>query len=359
MAKTIKNGERHSSFAAFIKPFLYKRKSLRVMPYSEVDQILINSDNVAYGVRYKRHGIPQIAHAAKEIILSAGTFSSPLLLMKSGVGPRNVLKEAGIPLKSELPGVGQNLRDHGAVILRFTANNPDRYSLPRIEEHNVERELKRFHSYKRRGYFTRLDVGPQAFIVSPQAKAKGESEWPDIQLVFQQSPLLGNDDVQNQNLAMQVVLNRLESVGEIGLNTTAYLEGERDDTKLALIDHRLFTKQHDMDSMLAGTYKHKWILTTSRHFTFMERYFSMLIFAAIKLGLKIMEETKHFKAMNVTYTHDSPDACMKIAPRSDEYWRCHIRERGWSWLHVTGTCKMGKFSDPMSVVDSKLRYALR
>jgi choline dehydrogenase len=59
-------------------------------------QILINEDKVAEGVLYKRHGIPQIAHASKEVIISSGTFSSPLLLMKSGVGPRDVLEKANV-----------------------------------------------------------------------------------------------------------------------------------------------------------------------------------------------------------------------------------------------------------------------
>lgn len=52
--------------------------------------------NVAYGVRYKRHGIPQIAHVTKEIIVSSGVISSPLLLMKSGIGPRTQLTKGGV-----------------------------------------------------------------------------------------------------------------------------------------------------------------------------------------------------------------------------------------------------------------------
>ncbi len=88
--------------------------------------------------------------------------------------------------------------------------------------------------------------------MSSQAKAKGQTNWPDIQLVFQQHPLLGDDEDAPQTLAMQVVVNRLESVGSVGLNTTAYLEGKRDDTQLALIDHRLFTKEHDTEVMIEG-----------------------------------------------------------------------------------------------------------
>jgi choline dehydrogenase-like flavoprotein len=81
--------------------------------------------------------------------------------MKSGIGPKEVLEAAKIPLKQDLPGVCQNLRDHAAVVLGFTATNPNRNVLPRINEVNVERELNRYQSNKKSGFFTRLDVGPQ------------------------------------------------------------------------------------------------------------------------------------------------------------------------------------------------------
>lgn len=76
---------------------------------------------------------------------------------------------------------------------------------------------------------------------------------------------------------------------------------------------------------------------------------------AIKLGLEVMEETTAFKSMNVTYSEDRPESCAKLEFRSDKYWRCYIFQRAYSWLHVTGTCKMGSDVDPEAVVDSKLR----
>lgn len=59
-------------------------------------QILLDNNKKANGVAYTRHGFPQIAYAQKEIILSAGAFSSPLLLMKSGIGPESVLNAAEV-----------------------------------------------------------------------------------------------------------------------------------------------------------------------------------------------------------------------------------------------------------------------
>lgn len=59
-------------------------------------KILLDDNKRAYGVAYTRHGFPQIATARKEIILSAGAYSSPLLLMKSGIGPESILNAAEV-----------------------------------------------------------------------------------------------------------------------------------------------------------------------------------------------------------------------------------------------------------------------
>jgi len=95
MTKLISRGQRQSTYLGYVKPYESTRNNLKVMRYSYAHEILIK-DKVAYGVVYSRHGIPQVAHASKEVIISSGTFSSPLLLMRSGVGPEDVLKEAGV-----------------------------------------------------------------------------------------------------------------------------------------------------------------------------------------------------------------------------------------------------------------------
>lgn len=151
---------------------------------------------------------------------------------------------------SDLKGVGKNFRDHGAVILRFTVNNPDTTLLQRLNEEDVEQEIMKYHESKRRGFMTRMDVGPQAFIVSSRAKADSEPHWPDLQIVFVQQPVIGKDLPQTTSL--QIILNRMKSSGEIGFNTTAYRNGDRDDLKLALIDFRLFSDPSDTEALIEG-----------------------------------------------------------------------------------------------------------
>ncbi|KAJ6644321.1 Glucose dehydrogenase [FAD, quinone] [Pseudolycoriella hygida] len=325
VAMSLKNGERESTYTAFVKPYQNSRSRLTVLTYSEVEEVLINSQKIAYGVLYRRHGIIQIAHASKEVIVCAGTISSPMLLMKSGIGPKEVLDKAQIPVVSNLKGVGKNFQDHGAVILHFTAKNPNTTLLQQLAEEDVETEIMKYQETKRRGFMTRMDVGPQAFIVSSRAERNSERYWPDLQIVFVQYPVIGKN--QPQPLSLQIILNRMKSSGEIGFNTTAYLNGARDDLNLALIDFKLFSEPTDVEALIEG----------------------------IQLGLRIMETTTPFRKMNVEYTETPPERCRSVPFRSQEYWRCYVSQRGYSWLHIVGTCSMGRKTDPMAVVDSKLR----
>jgi len=100
MHKLISRGQRVSTYNAYIKPIEGHRGNLTVVRYAYANEVLIDEERKAYGVAYTRHGIPQIAHASREVIISCGTFSSPLLLMRSGVGPSRVLNKAGVSCKN-------------------------------------------------------------------------------------------------------------------------------------------------------------------------------------------------------------------------------------------------------------------
>ncbi|ODM86531.1 Oxygen-dependent choline dehydrogenase, partial [Orchesella cincta] len=67
MAKAINKGQRSSAYYSYIQPIKNSRQNLTVLPYSLVTQVLIDDNKNAYGVIYERHGIPQIAHASKEV----------------------------------------------------------------------------------------------------------------------------------------------------------------------------------------------------------------------------------------------------------------------------------------------------
>lgn len=107
----IKNGRRHSAAQAFLKG-AEKRKNLTVITSARVVRILI-SDDQATGVELKKgKSSSQIILARKEVILSAGAFHSPQILMLSGIGDEEVLRKFNIDIIKNLPGVGKNLQDH-------------------------------------------------------------------------------------------------------------------------------------------------------------------------------------------------------------------------------------------------------
>ena len=118
--RIIQNGRRKSAARGYLHPAM-KRKNLTVRTHAHATEIVLEGKR-AVGVRYRkggRNGAPMEVRAAKEVILSGGTVNSPQLLQVSGIGPAPLLQSLGIAVKHDLPGVGENLRDHYAP--RFVA----------------------------------------------------------------------------------------------------------------------------------------------------------------------------------------------------------------------------------------------
>jgi choline dehydrogenase-like flavoprotein len=105
-----KRGRRWSAARGFLKPVL-NRKNIRLETGVLAERVLFDGKR-AVGVKYRQDGVGKIAKARGEVILSSGAVGSPQLLMLSGVGPAAHLREHGIPVVLEKPGVGSNLQDH-------------------------------------------------------------------------------------------------------------------------------------------------------------------------------------------------------------------------------------------------------
>ena len=111
MDMTVKNGVRWSTANAYLKPSL-NRPNLRLEMHALTKRVVMDGKR-ATGVEYvNKAGRTVVAHAAKDVILSAGPVNSPKLLMVSGIGPGAHLREHGIKVVHDLPGVGENLHDH-------------------------------------------------------------------------------------------------------------------------------------------------------------------------------------------------------------------------------------------------------
>lgn len=118
MDVTTQEGWRESVYRAYYED-TGRPSNLCIKKYAEVTKIHFDSLNgrtTAVGVTYKRHANTGTVTALKEVVLSAGVFGSPKLLLLSGIGPANDLMSLGIPVVKDLP-VGQNLQDHAYALV--------------------------------------------------------------------------------------------------------------------------------------------------------------------------------------------------------------------------------------------------
>lgn len=115
--RTIQDGKRESTAIAFLRP-IFNRTNLTIKTGALVSRILFEKTRTV-GVAYIQNGTEYQVRVSQEVILSAGTFDSPQLLMLSGIGPAEHLRALNIPVVIDLPGVGQNLQDHPMVSVAY------------------------------------------------------------------------------------------------------------------------------------------------------------------------------------------------------------------------------------------------
>lgn len=115
-----RNGLRQSSSQAYLHPRLATTKNLTLLTDTRVNRILLDQENTAYAVETAAATLT----ARREIVLCCGTFETPRLLLLSGIGPRHHLEEVGIPLRVDLPGVGEHLIDHPEGVIIWETRRP-------------------------------------------------------------------------------------------------------------------------------------------------------------------------------------------------------------------------------------------
>jgi choline dehydrogenase len=115
-----KRGWRQSTARAYLAP-ARRRKNLTIVTRAHARRVLIEN-GTAVGVEYETPAGIATARAEQEVVLSAGSLATPKLLMLSGIGPADELAAHGIPVISDVPGLGANLQDHPATLVRFAVN---------------------------------------------------------------------------------------------------------------------------------------------------------------------------------------------------------------------------------------------
>ncbi|XP_055919129.1 4-pyridoxate dehydrogenase-like [Eupeodes corollae] len=341
---TTQNGHRHSAAKAFVLPILNQRKNLRVLTFATVTKVLIDESLSAYGVNFVHQGKSYTIKARKEVILSAGTFNSPQLLMLSGVGPRDVLEAVGIQQLVDLP-VGQTMYDHMSHIgPTFTTNSTGAtLFVDRITPDDNAR-------YQAGDPSTRLSsiggVEALTFIRSQQSISSNDGDdRPDVELILASVSLAsdygtalkesGNfkDDIYTtgfkslegtEHFTIMVMPFHPKSTGRVWL-------ADSNPFTPPLIDPNYFSNYKDIEVMLSG----------------------------IKEGLRLAE-TPAMMSINATLFTNPVPGCENFEFGTDDYWRCSIQTLSYTLHHQVATCKMGSSSDPSAVVSPQLKvYGVR
>ncbi len=307
----IKNYKRHSAASAFLKPVL-SRKNLKVLTNAPIGKIIIENDR-AVGVEVmKKSGESESIYATKEVILSAGAFASPQLLMLSGIGNKDELKQNGIACKLELPGVGKNLQDHlfmgvGALSKQALGQNHH------IKPHYQLKGLLEYFLFNK-GIFTISPLESAAFFMTDESPDRV-----DYQFHFASLQIGGdyttdmydmNTFPRNDGFTILPTLLRPESRGYVTLKNNNPWDAP-------IIQPNFLSAEKDVRVLLKATKKAIEVIQSEAF----SRYRQEMI--------------------------SPPDIS------SDEQILLHIQKQLETVYHPVGTCKMG--NDEMSVVDSELR----
>jgi len=304
---TIRNGKRCGVSTAFLAP-VQPRKNLTVITGAHVTGLNLVSKRVV-GVRYEIGGKPNSVEASREVILSAGAYGSPQLLMLSGIGDPTELARHGIAVKHALPGVGANLQDHVDSCVLTTSRNHGGLSLA---PSGIVTMIKAICSYWLRG---KGMLRSSAAEIGAFLRSSPELDLPDVQ--FHAVPVLFDDSGRDLSLlarngySLHVYVLRPKSRGSVRL-------ASRDPYAAPVIDQRLLEHPDDVKSLVNGIrVARKWLAAPA--------------FAAIR----------------------KQELVPGVERTSDEQIVAACRKHLGNGYHPVGTCKMG--TDEMAVVGADLK----
>ncbi|MES1198558.1 MAG: choline dehydrogenase [Pseudomonadota bacterium] len=235
---TIKNGARWSAAAAYLAPIVGVRDNLTIISKAMAHRIIFERDT-AVGVEFSAGpGKPvRTIYAKREVLLCAGAFQTPQILMLSGIGPADDLAKLGIPVEVDAPEVGKNLQDHLDVSIIYECTKP----LTAYSATKGHRELMVGLEYASRG----TGAGASNWLHSGAfLKTRGELDRPDIQLHFVASVMIEHAKVKpdRDGFTIHACQLRPESRGDVRL-------ASRDPFASPLIDPRYLMAENDRHTL--------------------------------------------------------------------------------------------------------------
>ena len=234
------NGERCSAARAFIHPHLDARKNLSLITGATIDRLLIE-DGRATGAVIRVGKVERTLRARREIILAAGAFGTPAILLRSGVGDGAELKDVGIAVAHHLPGVGKNLQDHPDFTFAFRSRSTDLLGYSAMGFRRLFGEARRYKR-ERHGAVTTNFAEAGGFLKTDRALPA-----PDIQLHFVVG--LVDDHARAKHwghgYSCHVCLLRPKSRGTVAITSA-------DPAAPPRIDPNFLGDPDDVDTMVAG-----------------------------------------------------------------------------------------------------------
>jgi choline dehydrogenase len=171
---TVHRGERASTAVRFLRPAL-RRSNLTVITHALVHRLIFERGR-ARAVEYSVRGSVQRLDCDREIVLAAGAFNSPQLLLLSGVGPPNGIEPHGIRVVHDLPGVGANLQEHQSIAMIYQARGAITFD-SRLRVDRLTRDVLRW-LLLRTGPIAELPVSAQGFV-----RTRADLDRPDLQML--------------------------------------------------------------------------------------------------------------------------------------------------------------------------------
>lgn len=212
MHMTVADGVRASTSRAYLRPAM-KRSNLTVMKQVLVDRLIFEGKQVT-GVVGSYKGKPVELKAGREVILSAGSIASPMILQRSGIGPAVLLTRLGITPHLDLPGIGQNLQDHLEVYFQFHCKQP--VSL------NSQLNLFRKFLIGARWFFFKSGLGATNHFESCAfIRSRAGLKSPDIQYHFLPAAMRydGTPSIKGHGFQVHVGPNKPKSRGRVEITS--------------------------------------------------------------------------------------------------------------------------------------------
>jgi len=302
---TAKNGRRWSTAAGYLKQ-ARKRPNLKVELNALATQVLFEGRR-AVGIEYRQGAATRTAYADGEVILAGGAFNSPQLLQLSGVGPAKLLRDLGIDVIADMPGVGADLQDHLQIRMQYRCTEP--ITMNDVINNWRYRYIEGLrYLLSRKGLLT-IGAGYAAAFL----RTRPELATPDVQIHF----LIFSAD--SAGAALHPFPGFIASVCQLRPDSRGFVRITSSDPAVPpAIQPRYLTAQTDRDTIVAGLKALRGIMNQP----VMRKY--------------IAEELA------------PGEACV-----SDADFLTFARATATTVYHPTSTCRMG--SDPNAVIDERLR----